>query len=383
MKKLLMTVGLALLLVPTMAFAAEFKYSDKGNIGVGVKETAKNLYISGQSVTISGDVSKDLVAVARQSMTIDGNTENSVMAYASESLKLNGAVGENIRVGGNTIVFKGNTGGDVVAIGKNILLDSSGNIGGDAMLASGILKIDGNIDGNLYATAGKATITGHISGDVKLTGVTELTVTKTARIDGKLVYNSNNQATIDHDAIIVGGTQYKTLGESNGLISPFMMTGFGDRIILLKATCFLVFLLFLVYLLPKSTKRFIETAYSDLWSSLGWGLLLLIIVPIASMLIVFLLAPAAIAGVAMIIYGLGIVTSSMMVSLLIGTGLYKALNKEKEFRLDWLTVLLGVVVAVFLYKVPVFGPLLIVLTFFIAFGTFARLIGSFIKANRS
>jgi len=383
MKNFLLSLGFVLLFLPTVALAAEFKYSDQSDVNVGSKEITTNLYTSGQNINLSGEIKKDLVAVAIKSMVIDGNIENSVLAFASDSLKLNGLVGENVRVGGSKIVLKGNIGGDAVVIGKKFLLDTSGEIGGDAMIAAGILTIDGNIDGNLYATAGKATISGHIGGNVNLSGVTDLTVTKTAKIDGKLIYSSNSQAIIDHDAIITGGTQYKTLSESNGFVTPFMMTGLGDTIILMKAISFFVFLLLLVYLLPKSTKRFVETAFTDLWSSFGWGILLLIIIPIASLSTVLLLAPAAIAGVTMIIYILALIISSMMASLLIGTSLYKAFKKEKEFRLDWLTALLGVIVAVIVYKIPVIGPLFIVLTFLVAFGTCGRLFGEFIKANRN
>ncbi|MDO8444320.1 MAG: hypothetical protein Q7S80_02350 [bacterium] len=373
MKKLLFSLGLVLLLIPATVLAAEFKSSQNGPVSLGAKEQSNNLYIAGQMVSIDGNVSKDLVA-AGSSVAINGNVENSILALGS-TVSVKGNVGDNLRVAGSDVTVSGNVGGDALVAGSNVTVSNSTIINGDLLAAAETLTIAGDIHGNVTGTGSSVTITGKVNGNVNLTNVSILSVGSSAVITGKLTYSSSTQANIDRNAVITGGVDYTA-------ISTPMTGAWGGAFVLIKILGSFIFLLFLIYLLPKSTRKFVETASSDLWSNLGWGFLILITLPIASMILLSLVAPAGIAFVFILVYIIAIILSCVMASLLIGSTLHKALKKEKEFRIDWLTALFGVAVASLLYEVPVLGALFVFLAFLVSFGTFARLTGQYIEYNR-
>lgn len=378
MKKFLLTLGLVLFLVPATVWAAEFKSSQNGPVSLGAEEQSNNLYIAGQMVSIDGNISKDLVA-AGSSVAINGNIENSILALGS-TVSVKGNVGDNLRVAGSDVTVSGNVGGDALIAGSNVIVSNSTIINGDLLAAAETLTIAGDIHGNVTGTGSSVTITGKVNGNVNLTNISSLTVGSSAVITGKLTYSSSTQANIDRNAVITGGVDYQSISASTGTFP--MANAWSGAFALTKIIGAFIFLLFLIYLLPKSTRKFVETASSDLWSNLGWGFLILIILPIVSIILLSLVAPAGIAFVFMLVYIIAIILSCVMASLLIGSALHKALKKEKEFRIDWLTALFGVAVASLLYEVPVLGALFVFLAFLVSFGTFARLTGQYIEYNR-
>lgn len=378
MKKLLFSLGLVLLLVPAAALAAEFKSSQNGSVGIGATESAKNLYIAGQTVSIEGNVSKDLVA-AGSAVAVNGDVDNSALVLGS-TVSVKGNVGENLRVAGSDVTVSGNVGGDALLAGSNVTISDGTVISGDLLAAASTLTIAGDVDGNLTGTGSSVVISGKIKGDVDLKNVTNLTIGSSTVISGKLTYSSSNQAIIDRNAVITGGVDYQTVSTSTKTLP--MSDAWSGTFTLVKILGSFIFLLILIYLLPKSTRKFVEAASSDLWSSLGWGFLILIIVPIVSIILISLVVPASAAFFLIIAYVLAIILSCVMMSLLAGSALYKILKKEKDFRLDWLTALLGVGVIAVLSEVPLIGSLVVFVMFLISFGTLARLTGQYIEYNR-
>ncbi len=377
MKKIFVTLGLALLLVPTMALAAEFRSSDNGLSNLAATELAKNLYSAGQSVTISGNVTGDLVA-AGSTVSVSGNVESSIFAVGS-SVSVKGNVGENLRVAGSDVTVSGNVGGDALVAGSNVTIPAGATIGGDLLAAAGTLTIAGDVSGNITGTASSVVISGNIAGNVKLSDVTNLTIDSNAVIAGKLTYSSPSQANIDRNAVITGGVDYQSVSSSS---STSTVNDFSSTLTLSEILGSFIFLLILIYLLPKSSRRFVETAVSNLWASLGWGFLILVVVPIASLVLLVGFTTAGVALTLLCIYIASIMAAVVMSALLIGTSLYKGLKKEKDFRIDWLTALFGVAVVAILSMVPAIGTLLITLAFLVSFGTLARMVGGFIENNR-
>ena len=378
MKKLLFTLALVLLLAPAAVLAAEFRLSNNGPVNLAATEQAKNLYSAGQIVTVDGNVTGDLVA-AGNTIAVNGNVSSSVLAVGSV-VSVKGNVGQNLRVAGSDVTVSGNVGGDALVAGSNVTISGGTVISGDLLAAASTLTIAGDVDGNIIGTGSTVIISGKIKGNVEIKNVTNLTISSSAIISGKLTYSSPTQANIDRNAVITGGVDYRSISTST---KTFPMTGaWGGALTLTKIFGSFTFLLLLIYLLPKSTRKFVETASSDPWSSLGWGFLILIILPIASIVLLSLIVTAGIAFALIFAYIVAIILSCVMASLLIGSTLHKALKKEKEFRIDWLTALFGVAVAALLYEVPVLGALFVFLAFFISFGTFARLAGQYIKSNR-
>jgi|GEM_PF-598000 len=381
MKKLLMTLGLVALLVPTIALAAEFKYPspDSGSVKVKSTEQAKNLYICGSSVSVDGNVSRDLVAVGSD-VKVSGNVEDSALLFGS-SVGVSGDVGGNVRTAGSAVTISSSVTGDVLAAGSTVTLGSEGKVAGDFLAAAGTLDLAGDVSGNVTATAGTVNISGHIVGDIKLQNVASLTVADKTVIDGKLTYYSNNKADIDHDAVITGGVTRNNISETEAS-GHYLSAGITGVILLTKILGSFLFLLLLIYLLPKTTKNFVEVAASDIWSSLAWGLLLLIVVPIAAVLAMALIAPVGISIAVLLAYVIAVMVSSTAACLLAGVGLHKLVKKNKEPRIDWLTAIIGVVVITILSLVPIISGLIFTILFLISFGTFARMVGSFIKANK-
>lgn len=375
MKKVLLSLGILALMAPVVALAAQFRSSENGSVSLSADEQAKNLYSAGQIVTIDGKVSKDLFA-AGSSVFINGNTEDSVFA-AGTSVNIKGDLGGSARVAGEYVVIDGSVGGDIMAAGNNVVISSDAVVSDDVFVMASSVDLGGTVGGKAVITAKTVKISGKITGDVTIHEAESVTLTDSAVVSGKLTYAATQQASIDRNAIVVGGVDYQEIQTRTfPLVEKELFS-------LTKIIGTFVFLLLLIYLLPKFTRRFVEAATTDSWDNLGWGFLMLIVTPIVSLILLILVATAGIAIITTLAYFIFVAVSAAMAALLVGLNIVKYFKKEKEFTYDWVTALTGAIAVAVIAVIPVIGPLLLFVLFLVAFGTFAKLIRGKIKANQS
>jgi len=209
--------GLVLILA-TAAFAGEFRSGDTVILD-GRESLQENLTIAGETVSINGEVSGDIVAVAR-SISMSGRMQGQIIA-AAQRINLNGWVigdgllfAQNIAVTGQGVEdFRGAAQdvlidapltGELLVGAQTVTLGPNTKVAMDAVVGAQNLNIDGLIRGKLIAGAKKISISGTINGDADV-WVEKLVFYGDGRIKGNLkVHYTKTKPEIDGSK--VGGT---------------------------------------------------------------------------------------------------------------------------------------------------------------------------------
>ncbi len=368
MKKLLLIAFVCLLLVPTSALAATFQAPQSGTATIGNHETIKNAYLAGNIISVNGTVSGDLVA-AGNTITVSGEVIDNVN-IAGNSITLNGKVGKSIRVAGANIVINNNVGADIFAAGGTLSLDQSATVNDDFIAAGGIIDLSGIVKGKAYLSGGQITINGIVNGDVIIKNSDKVIIGENAVIKGNFNYQAQQEALINPGAKIEGITNFNKLANQNNISSKFKIGITIFSLIMALATFLL--LLVLIYVFPKLMRNIVERSFAKPWENLGVGFVYLVVVPIAA---IILLATVIGLPIGLLILGLYAVTlglAKFLVPILVGSLIFKWIRKEKAYRLDWLTALVGAIVALIIGLIPFLGSIALFVIFLFILSQVAR-----------
>lgn len=242
-------------------------------------------FATGNNIEISGEVTGDLYLFGQQ-IVIDGKIHGDAL-IAGGTIDIPGEIGGNIRAIGGQILITGNVGHNVTLIGGNAQLispskilgslvvvvgncDMAASIGRNAMIVASNLRVSGNVENNLHA---------HI-GDLRLTS--------NARVGGDLNYSSANNAVIDQQAQILG----KTIHNPSGYKEILKGTWFDGFYALSKVAGILMNFLFsfvfgwvLIRAYPKKLEMILASLKGNLTKSFGYGLMIVVLLPLASLLL--------------------------------------------------------------------------------------------------
>jgi cytoskeletal protein CcmA (bactofilin family) len=205
----LITAILAFLGQHRPAAAAQFMAGASVQIPVGTTIDG-DLYISGGTVTVLGDIHGDLVADAAL-LNVVGDVNGSVSVAAGRA-EIRGRIAHAVRALGGVVAIYGRVDGDVVAAGGVVTIVEGASVGGDVVAAgSSVTVVDSAIvGGNVRGVAANMSIEGRIGGDVRVT-VDHLQLTEGATIQRELHYRSDNAATIAPGAVVAGTTRRESL----------------------------------------------------------------------------------------------------------------------------------------------------------------------------
>ncbi|WP_373048626.1 hypothetical protein [Vulgatibacter sp.] len=190
---------LALLLLPLPALAAELLGGDQVFVPAD-RVIDDDLYVAGGQVRIAGTIKGDLV-VAGGEVIVEGTVEGDLLAAAG-TLEVRGQVGRTIRAASSELNLHAPVGADVVVAANEIDLAPAARIGRDLLAAASEIRLAAPVARRAWLAAGEASLGGDIGGDVKAT-VAELEVGPVS-IAGDLVVPEDAEARISPDARIEG-----------------------------------------------------------------------------------------------------------------------------------------------------------------------------------
>jgi cytoskeletal protein CcmA (bactofilin family) len=235
-----------------------------------------DLYLAGPYVSVDGQVRGDLIA-AGGTVNIRGQTTGALMV-AGGMIDVGGPVNAAIRAAGGTIFVRGTVGTDVVAVGGRVSVDPSARIGRDLAVAGGTVWFMGSAGRNAWITAANVEIGGTVAGNMMIRA-SEIKLLPTAVIRGNLTYSSEHPIQIAEGAR-VAGTVTREAYPVRPMPSRQAMRGF--RIIFGIADFFwmLIVALVLIAVLPYGVQASADAVRMRPGASLGWGLVLLVLVPL-------------------------------------------------------------------------------------------------------
>ena len=384
MKKIFIVLAALFLLVPGVTFAATLKAENGNNsTNVAQSETVKNAYLAGNSVNFSGTALQDVVA-AGNNMNITGSIGSSLM-IAGNNITISGPVGQSVRAAGNNINMQNSIGSDLFAAGSTITLGQGVKVADDFDAAAAAIDIAGKIGGNANLTGAEINLNGEIDGNVLIKGAGKVTIGSGAVINGNLNYEATEPATISEGAKINGQTNF-TKVESMVVTDKKMGIGVIAGIIsLFSLGVILVTFLtiwFLVALMPKLARSLVENSLAKPTENMGLGFAYLVVTPIAAVFLLFTVVGIPLSLLVFGIYGVAVAIAKLIVPIIVGSLLFKWFGKTKSYRIDWLTILVGVVVAAIVGAIPLIGNLALALVFFMVFAQIINKTMDFVKSQK-
>jgi hypothetical protein len=159
--------GLVVILGSPIALAQEIRLGGKFRTGrevvVPADETVTtDLYASAGSVRIEGTVEGDLVA-SGGSVEITGQVGGDLLV-GSGNAEISGEVTGDARVGAGRVLVTGSVGEDLSVGSGQTTLASSGTVGEDFLFGTGQTSLEGRVEGNVVGSTGSYKRTGTIGG---------------------------------------------------------------------------------------------------------------------------------------------------------------------------------------------------------------------------
>jgi hypothetical protein len=356
MKRFLSLLTLVILcffaLVP-QALAAKFGTGNEYSLDEG-EVVQDSLYVGAGTVAIRGTIEDDLI-VGGGTVVVSGDVLGDVMVGAG-TVNISGSVADDVRAAGGLVSVDGEVGGDVVSSGGAVNLGSESTIGGDLVAAAGTVSSAGLVSGRAKISAGNLRISGTINGNVEAVTEEAPRLSSTAKIGGDFVYTSENEAEIREGASVAGKVTHKLPKvrgrrvEPGGLAAFFFALGLIWKIIFLAAM--FVAGSVLIALFPKWTKSAADNIPGKPWLSLGWGFLLLIVTPVASILLLITVIGLPLGLIVGALYAAALYLAWIVVGRYAGWQIIRLIRKEGEPSPYW-SLLLGLVILALIMLIPI------------------------------
>jgi len=345
MKKYLLTFFAAMLLLPSLAFAATFQSGDEVYINENVSD---DLYVTGGVLSVLKDINGDLIAGGGK-VNVDSAVTQDLMAGAGD-LSISGEIGDDVRVVGGSVKIDATIKGDLLGAGGDISLTNDSFVGGDVILGGGNIMVGGVINGDMKLAGGSIYLNGDVKGNVALLNFEKITFGPNARVQGSLWYRASQEIEMPA-GIVKGGIVFNAIPASQIQESlPAVMAGFS--IFSLLATLF--FGLFMIWLCRYYILHTADMAFDSTLKSLGVGFLVLILTPIAALIFLITTIGLPLAMVLVALWLILLYVGKVMAAMLIGFKLVKV-SSNSGFGRIFGSFALGALIYTLIGMVPVIG----------------------------
>lgn len=182
-----------------------------GDVAINEGSIGGDMIVAGSTISSSGIVGKDLIAIAAQTLTNTGVVSGDIICLAKD-INVSGKVLGNMRAAAGQITMNGNIDKNINVISNIISIGNTADLGGNLMSLSEKIEIDGKVRGDALIQAKNIKLNGEFFGDVNInpanamTDETEqsstVTISPTTIIHGKLTYTGIRQVQIPQGAKI-------------------------------------------------------------------------------------------------------------------------------------------------------------------------------------
>ncbi|MSU76231.1 hypothetical protein EXS54_02045 [Patescibacteria group bacterium] len=362
--RLLLISLFALVLLPSPTAAADFQTGETITPVQTGQTLDDDLYVAGQTVTISGTVNGDVIA-AGSKVIITGTVTGSVWAAGSD-VTISGTVNNSVRAAGSNVTVTGKVDRDVLAAGSNVNIASGSTVGRDVVTGGNDVTINGSVGRNVKVGGQNVTIGGPVAGSVNAT-VQSLKLAAGAKIGGTINYNSPKELSKDPAAQVIGAVTFNKVSEQKGGGESFPSRLAG------QFYWFLASVLLMLGILLYARRAAVKASDLILKRPLAAGLTglgFLILTPLVMFVFLILIVGIPLSLITLLGYILVIYSAKIFVSLTIGHAVLR--QKQDKFWFTFGTGILGLALFYILATLPFVGMLVTFLT--VIFGAGAQLL---------
>ena len=337
---------LGLLFLPRKGFAST-NFNTGNTPTLQKSETINQDYFTtGGTVVVSGTVNGDVYA-AGGNILINGNVNGDVLA-AGGNVTVTGTVSGNVRVVGGQLVVAGTVGKNVSMAGGNVTIEDPAKIAGSLTAAGGAISILAPIGKGVTVGGNQVTIDTSIGGDVNA-GVQKLDVTSGSHIAGSLNYWSATRSTIANNVAVKGVMyhQVQMKPQEQQKAASAVFSGFGIFWGLISLISSFIIGLLLLWLVPKYMDSLSDIVVKKLGTSLGIGILGLILTPVIFIFLLLTLIGIPLAIILLLGFIIFVLVNKIFISYTIGR---KLLPAQKTLGL-----FIGLVIYSVISIIPILG----------------------------
>lgn len=343
----------ALFFAQSTLFAEEPKEENSGIITLPAgKVVLGDYFAAGDNVEISGIVKGDVYVFANQ-VFVDGQIFGDVIVAAA-SVDISGDVAGNIRVLAGQTTISGNVGRNATVIAGNAQFISSAKILGNLVTVAGNMDLASPVDSYATIIASNLRVSSSIKNDL-LASVGQMRITSRAQIGGNVDYRSNHPAIIDPDAK-VGGKITQLPSFVHDIFKGHFLHKLlvGSKVAALLMNFFYTFCigLILIKIFPKNLESALDVLKTQPWKALSFGLMLLILLPLASLILLMTILGVPFALTLIALNVIGFYTAKVFSIMWASEILFKKMGAK--LKSVWI-LLFGLVIYFALVSIPFFG----------------------------
>ena len=324
----------------------------------------EDVYVAGGTVRILAEVEGDVVAAGFSVLVDRVVTEDVIVAGGMVSIAAE--VHDDLRAAGGEVSVHDRVDGDAVIAGGRILILRTARIGERAWLLGEQVEVGGHVGQELRVRAGRVVLTGQVDGDVMMTA-REIEIGPDARIAGRLAYRSPQEAVISPEAQIDGPITYEAIAEA-----PEVPV---DTALLRILPLLGIFVLGIAWIgfFPRFSLGAARVVQEKPLHSLGLGLLVLIVTPIAAGLVMASVIGMPLGISVLLAYAIFLPLGFLTGALFLGDLFQRLMGKGGTVSKGWrmLFLLLALAVIGVIQFIPFLGALLVLLLFLVGVGALA------------
>lgn len=325
------------------AHAQQFRNEE--NIVVGKNDTVdSSLAANGSTINIEGNIDGDLYCLGSQ-VVISGRVNGDVFCIA-QSVNISGRVDGSIRLVTGDVNISGSVKNGGLVMAQNFILTDKGTIGRDLTLSTGGARMNGSIGRDLSVMAQTLELGGYIGRNVS-GRVMKLTVNPSADVRGDIKYTGNT------DAIRLSGSKVSgSIVRTPMASTPSYGDGIGGLVVgyLVFVGSLLIVSMASIWALPKFFVATNKEIDGSLAKTSLYGLANLFLVPLVLIALTITLVGIPLAGLIAVAWILGLILCGPVAAYFIGS---KVLKGKKASKNEYLVMLVGSLIILALYIVPV------------------------------
>jgi len=203
----------------------------------------------------------------------------------------------------------------------------------------------------------------------------KVTLGSSAIIQGNFTYTAREEAVIENGAVVAGEVVFtermhspvKTK-EPKAFLAGLFGVFFAIRFIM-----FLVAALVLGLLFTKFSEKAVKIAMNETGKEFMRGLVVLIVVPIASFLLLVSLVGTVLGGMGFLGFLFLVGLAKIYASIIFGAWLQKKIMKTNTYEVQWKSIVGGVFALTVITMIPVVGWIFGFLMLLLSLGTLSRL----------
>lgn len=288
----------------------------------------------------------------------DDNYKKSDVYLTGDNITIDYIIDGNLFVCANTVTINSQIGGDAFVCAKNLIINEEGYIFSNLFAISESIEIKGVVydvfalsknltisKGYIYRDLKVACKTLNINGNIGRNAFVECTNlnfntdgSNNGSIFGNLNYSANDEISIP-EGLVSGTVSFNKIQESHMSSIQSIILDFGNSIVFL-----LIIWLICLWLTPKFLKNTSSYVGKKTLSILGYGLLVLIAVPIISLILILLQLTTGISFVLLGLYTLAIIISKSLFIITANNYICSKLNVNKNLGIFGLLIVSGIII---------------------------------------